>query len=474
MKEIENDKTLKKEFYLKIKDSFLNKKDEFHQCIKNGDNYDYPRLNTDYKKDLIDHFNDSSKPGIAIYTMSKGKTKIAVADFDFHDVDSPEKERQKIISKLIQLRNKGLYPFYIEISKRGGIHIWIFFDTLIDTDIAYSVMEKMLKELNLLTHSRFDCIRPNKNQKGAGLLIHLPFDAYFKKNGKTCFLDNNFKPITGFNNYLSFLKGIKKITPTEEKNNKPQTNSLKDIDKIISEGIIFVNNSTYKLNRLYESRFFKWCIENPSLVNFHDWIALMTNLLPLGPIGKELIHAISKLDEKRYDFNNTEKQIQGVKSRNLKPYTYEYIKNNGNFQEQVSPNIKAPIVELLFSKYEHISYALSKVLEKPLFKDKVLQTILMELILQEQKGVKEKLLRYKQWKLCPGEIFISVRELAKLVNIPNTTLQRKIKVLEENKILKRYEINGENIIKITAVYYDPCLEMEIPLYVGQSRKWIDA
>jgi len=459
---------------LKIRDSFLNQVQNFHTCIKNGDNYDYPRLNTDYKKDLIDHFNDSSKLGIATQTTSEGKTKFVVADFDYHDIEEVDIFHEDIFIKLKEIKKQFPQRFYIEITKRGGIHIWIFFDKPIDSNIAYSVMAEMLKEFGLLSHSRFDDIRPNKNQKGDGLLIHLPFDAYFRKNGKTCFLDDNSKPITDLNNYLSFLKGIKKITPTEEKNDKPQTNSLKDIDKIISKGIITVNNSNYNLNQINKSQFFKWCIEYPSLLNFHDWIALMTNLLPLGPIGKELIHAISKLDEKRYDFNNTEKQIQGVKSRNLKPYTYEYIKNNGNFQEQVSPNIRAPIVELVYRKYEYISYPLSMVLEKPLFKDMKLRTILIELILQEQKGKKEVMLRYRQWKLYPGEIFLSQGKLADLTEIPKTTLQREMKVLEENKIIETYNISGKKIIKITAVYYDPRQGMEIPLYVGQSRKWIDA
>ena len=473
MKGIENDKNFKKEFYLKIKNLFLNQVSNFHICIKTGNNYDYPRKNIDYKKALIEHFNDSSKPGIAIHTMFEGKTRFVVADFDYHDEIAKNIFHEDIFIKLKEIKNKSQQKFYIEITKRCGIHIWIFFEEPIDLNTANKMMEKMLAEFDLLSHSRFDDIRPKKNQKGQGLLIHLPFDAYFRENGKTCFLDDNFNPITDFNNYLNFLHNIKKITQTEEKNNKLQDNSLKDIERIISKGIISVNNSRYNLNQINKSIFFKWCMENPSLVNFYDWIALITNLLPLGPIGEELIHTISERDEKRYDFNNTEKQIQSVKSRNLKPYTYEYIKSNGNFQEHVFSNIRAPIVELVYRKYEHISYPLLMVLEKPLFKDVILRNILIELILKEQKGKKKVLMGYKQWKLYPGEILLSQRRLAELVNLPNTTLQRKIQVLEENKILRKYEISGKIIIKITAVYYDPRLGMEIPLYVGQSRKWVD-
>jgi len=59
--------------------------------------------------------------------------------------------------------------------------------------------------------------------------------------------------------------------------------------------------------------FVKWCVANPSLVNYELWVALAANLQPFGEEGRALFHTVSALDAQRYKSDQTEWKWNGTK-----------------------------------------------------------------------------------------------------------------------------------------------------------------
>jgi len=72
------------------------------------------------------------------------------------------------------------------------------------------------------------------------------------------------------------------------------------------------------LSKLQNCEFVHWCREHPEQVSEPLWWGLITNLACLEG-GQALIHEISKLDNIRYDYSNTERVIQRVFAAGYKP-----------------------------------------------------------------------------------------------------------------------------------------------------------
>lgn len=72
------------------------------------------------------------------------------------------------------------------------------------------------------------------------------------------------------------------------------------------------------LSKLEKCEFIQWCRKYPEQVSEPLWFGLITNLAHLEG-GSELIHEISALDKRRYDYSNTQRLIQRVIDTGYKP-----------------------------------------------------------------------------------------------------------------------------------------------------------
>jgi len=72
------------------------------------------------------------------------------------------------------------------------------------------------------------------------------------------------------------------------------------------------------LTKLQCCEFIQWCRLFPEHVTEPQWFGMMTNLVPLQG-GAELIHTISRLDQKRYDYGRTQRLIERILAQNYQP-----------------------------------------------------------------------------------------------------------------------------------------------------------
>ena len=196
---------------------FFNCSDYFHKCVFLNGNFSYPKGTGDYHEAVKNHICTEFSPGIAIPTMFENKTKFVVADFDYHNTGSNDYNRSEILASLNEFKKSYCVPFSIELSKRGGIHVWVFFEEPTDKADAYRTMFVLLQKAGLNNKKSFDKIIPYKEQIGLCPTIHLPFDAYFRNHGHTCFLNDDMLPITSTEEYVEFLRNIKKAKPEDVK-----------------------------------------------------------------------------------------------------------------------------------------------------------------------------------------------------------------------------------------------------------------
>jgi len=72
------------------------------------------------------------------------------------------------------------------------------------------------------------------------------------------------------------------------------------------------------LKKLEGCQFIRWCRKNPEQVSEPLWWAMITNLAYLEG-GPQLIHEISRLDTRRYDYHDTQRVIERVITAGYKP-----------------------------------------------------------------------------------------------------------------------------------------------------------
>lgn len=72
------------------------------------------------------------------------------------------------------------------------------------------------------------------------------------------------------------------------------------------------------LNKLEDCQFIQWCRACPDQVSEPQWFGLISNLTHLEG-GVALIHEISSLDKRRYDYKQTERVITRMLDRSYKP-----------------------------------------------------------------------------------------------------------------------------------------------------------
>lgn len=78
------------------------------------------------------------------------------------------------------------------------------------------------------------------------------------------------------------------------------------------------------LSKIEKCEFVQWCRRRPQEVSEPAWFALISNLAYLQG-GIDLIHEISALDTKRYDFANTQRMIERMLREGYKPVSCRTI-----------------------------------------------------------------------------------------------------------------------------------------------------
>jgi hypothetical protein len=326
--------------YKQIFDLFTARKDAYAEARydKKTKRWAYTSIKRQYTLSIMKrHISDPKFPGIGVYPLLDGNVcKWVAADFDLHNKRESDEifTALKYMYKVAEHESFNIYP---EISKSGnGLHIWIFFQDAVNAWTARQFMMGLLTRAKANHLSSYDRLFPsqdrlNPNSKGLGNLIHLPFSAHFISEG-THFTDKNELRYTNAPEDMeNFIACVQPVT-------------LEDVDKILDGwGIAADKNATNKyemdnnqfehdedgLEKVLADPFIVWCKNNPSEVDYQAWIGMMTNLLPYGSNGVEIIHQLSAIDRIRYDQDNTDKVILGCRS--LNPITHRWLESNTNY-----------------------------------------------------------------------------------------------------------------------------------------------
>ncbi len=111
-------------------------------------------------------------------------------------------------------------PAALERSRSGnGGHIWIFFESPIESSVARklgsAILTRAMEYRYQIPLESYDRLFPNQDtlpKGGFGNLIALPLQGAPRKEGNSVFIDENFQP---FDDQWSFLARIKKISTNQ-------------------------------------------------------------------------------------------------------------------------------------------------------------------------------------------------------------------------------------------------------------------
>ncbi len=144
---------------------------------------------------LTEHLNGVEI--IGVYPLLPG----GVCRFAAIDVDTPDIQIARRAQKTLPS------PNYLERSRSGNHHIWLFFKT----EVSVKALEKLCRETITNIKREVGChcnLYPLPTDKKLGVLIALPHQGNATADGSTCFLDKNDVPIKT-ENLHTFLKNIK-------------------------------------------------------------------------------------------------------------------------------------------------------------------------------------------------------------------------------------------------------------------------
>ena len=269
---------------------FYSRRDVYAECYFDSrtKRYAYRSVKGTYNTNLLaKHVTREKFLGIGIYPLLEGnKTKWISADFDYHSEQERE-ETEEALARMVEFAEEvGIY-FYREVSKSGnGTHILIFFEEEIDSWKARRFMGGFLLACGADKISSMDRFFPSQDRlsetsKGFGNLIHLPFSAHWIDKG-TYFIINGAKIKNTKDDLDIFLSEVQPHTieyvntvlDKWELLNTVESSAIYEYDNIVYEyakdGIISV----------LSDQFIAWCKDNPKEVDYNDWIAKITNLIP--------------------------------------------------------------------------------------------------------------------------------------------------------------------------------------------------
>jgi TOTE conflict system primase-like protein len=241
-------------------------------------------------------------------------------------------------------------PAYLEISRSGNYHLWMFFSTPIVAWKARRVGIELLKEAGLGAYGTngktdaYDRMFPSQDYltgRGLGNLIALPLQGNAVLAGRTEFLnpENGFEP---FPNQWMFLSGLRRVsepmllgidlmrgvpmdaapspvTPRQT----PQSALGRSIEAILNTSTN--GHDRAALARLrHDCAFVQHCADDARTLPETHWWALASNLAPFGELGREKFHDFSRAYP-NYHPQETDAKFDQARTADM-PHTCQYIR----------------------------------------------------------------------------------------------------------------------------------------------------
>ncbi|MGG2200105.1 TOTE conflict system archaeo-eukaryotic primase domain-containing protein [Paenibacillus sp.] len=163
---------------------------------------------------IAKHLDAKTNRTIGVYPMLQDETCWFLAmDFD-------KQNWKHDVSVVMKTCKEFGVPAALERSRSGnGGHIWIFFESPIEANVARklgsAILTRAMEYRYQIPLESYDRLFPNQDtlpKGGLGNLIALPLQGAPRKEGYSVFIDENFQP---FDDQWSFLAGIKKISTNQ-------------------------------------------------------------------------------------------------------------------------------------------------------------------------------------------------------------------------------------------------------------------
>ncbi|WP_432374865.1 TOTE conflict system archaeo-eukaryotic primase domain-containing protein [Lactiplantibacillus pentosus] len=143
---------------------------------------------------IKDHLN--GKQFIGVYPLLKDDTT------NFLVIDIDKSNWQMIIKSLKKVASQQGVPVFIECSQSGnGGHLWVFFEHTLTAKLARQLGQQLLERAMAInpeiSFAAFDRLFPNQDTMpsgGYGNLIAAPLQLERLRQGRSAFIDENFKP----------------------------------------------------------------------------------------------------------------------------------------------------------------------------------------------------------------------------------------------------------------------------------------
>ncbi len=315
-KEIQNLEDIKKsdpKLIDKMIDLFCGREDTF--ALQNETGY-FPVRRVLSQKDMKKHLNGERT--IGIYQLRCDNTiKFAAYDIDIKKNSTYDIEGAKYACNQIK-KNLAIYKinFYTEFSGNKGYHIWIFFESFVQSYKIKAIMENIIDDIEFPDSIGIE-IFPKQIDVGQGLgnLIKIPLGIHKKSEKRCLFVDNEYCNII---NQSEYTLNIKK-------------NKVENILNLYSENIKFENTvkKVYK-NRKKESKLKEKLRQNLLQNQNKDKIkTLIKNCYILNQIEEKIERFAFVEEEEEYILMKSIFKLDGGKI-----YLKELLKKTINFNEK--------------------------------------------------------------------------------------------------------------------------------------------
>lgn len=212
---------------------------------------------------------------------------------------------------------------YVEVSKSGGYHVWLFFASPVPARDARRLMRIAWQAVGGPVPEIF----PKQDQINGdqyGNFIHLPYFPPSVSMKRRVMADGGqVIPLE------EFIQTIRRYTPEEiatvlgvipEEENSTTNFRPEKFKRLPTDGSADL--------MLQNCRFLQHCQLNAETITYDEWLAALTNIVR-GSDGIQAAHQVSSMDQKRYKPEDTDKKINEALAMN--PQSCEYIQKTFGF-----------------------------------------------------------------------------------------------------------------------------------------------
>ena len=295
-------------------------------------------------------YSFSADPGVEKNVVRYGDL---VLDFDSHEGSFVAVEAaQNFTIRLMSLFVVGQEQIKYYLSGGKGCHLVIpavlFGGEEGDPDlprIHRRMVEKITNNFSSLG-PRFDLIDSQLYSMGKGHILRVEDQRRANGRYKVALTDMEFFGITiqeEIDEYIKTPRFQNPYFPKLERNQSFHEFYLECLSEI-KQPVKEIVNAAEDLDLGCD--FFRHCKENAAQLSYIAWFAMLTNLVKLWSLGKELAHEYSKLHPS-YSYEETEKKL--AEADKICPYSCEKIKNE-IFSCSRNCTVKFPYLYYLQSK----------------------------------------------------------------------------------------------------------------------------